>query len=101
MEINGSKTKIMTNKPSELTTTINVNGDVIKSVDSFKYRMYTIGYHFRTNEDVLQQTENETGTRTTADHGKEEEATLVWTRGPISRTKQDCSGGKRRWRTEK
>ena len=37
MEINGSKTKIMTNKPSGFTTTININGDVIEPVDSFKY----------------------------------------------------------------
>ena len=37
MEINGSKTKIMTNKPNGFTTTININGDVIESVDSFKY----------------------------------------------------------------
>ena len=40
-------------------------------------------------------------TRTTADHGKKEEATLVRTCSPISRTKQDCSAGNSKWRTEK
>ena len=37
MEINGSKTKIMTNKPSGFTTKININSNTIEPVDSFKY----------------------------------------------------------------
>lgn len=37
MEINADKTKIMTNNPEGINTDISVDGQVLETVDSFKY----------------------------------------------------------------